>query len=81
MKNSLLVEKQGLLPKFSRDRTVQFIGGRGKIKHCKPDAGTWVYAVEMDMGIPPETGRIGFETTILLHEADIMHEADIQAVL
>lgn len=71
MKSNLWIEKQQLLPKFNRDRVVQFIGGSGKIKHYKPDAGTWVYAVEMDMGIPPEMGRIGLETTILLHEADI----------
>jgi hypothetical protein len=81
MKSDIWVEKSQILPKFSRDRVVHFIGGCGKIKHCTPDAGTWVYAVEMDMGIPPETGRIGFETTILLHEADTIHAADIQAVL
>lgn len=63
-------EKQRL-PRFSPNQVVQFIGGSGRVKQYKPDAGTWAYTVEMEMGIPPETGRIGPETTILLHEADL----------
>ncbi|MDV2990708.1 MAG: hypothetical protein N4J56_000362 [Chroococcidiopsis sp. SAG 2025] len=71
MKSQLWVEQRHSLPKFSRDRVVQFIGGSGKAKHYKPAAGTWSYTIEMDMGKPPEMGRIGFETTVLLDEADI----------
>lgn len=71
MKSRFGIEKQQNLPKFSRGRRVQFIGGNGKIKHYKSAAGTWSYTVEMDMGKPPEMGRIGFETTVLLDEADI----------
>lgn len=71
MKNSPCIEKQQSLPKFSRGRAVRFIGGSGIIKNYKPNTGTWSYMVEMDMGVPPEMGRIGFETTILLDEADI----------
>jgi hypothetical protein len=70
------MDKQRSLPKFNPNQIVQFIGGSGKIKHCKPDAGTWTYTVEMDMGSPPEMGRIGFETTILLHEADILRSTN-----
>ncbi|NHC33391.1 hypothetical protein [Scytonema millei] len=65
------VEKRQALPKFSRDRVVRFIGGSGKIKQYKHTAGSWSYTVEMEMGTPPEMGRIGFETTVLLDEADI----------
>lgn len=71
MKSRILVEQQQSAPKFSRGRVVQFIGGSGRVKQYKPTAGTWSYTVEMDMGILPEMGRIGFETTVLLDEADI----------
>ncbi|OWY64419.1 hypothetical protein B7486_47425 [cyanobacterium TDX16] len=71
MKSKLWVEQRHSLPKFSRDRVVQFIGGSGKVKYSKPTAGTWSYTIEMDMGNPPEMGRIGFETTVLLDETDI----------
>lgn len=70
MKSKLWVEHHSL-PRFSRDRVVRFIGGSGKIKQYKPTAGSWSYTVEMDMGTPPDMGRIGFETTVLLDEADI----------
>lgn len=71
MKSKFQLGKKQSPPKFSRDRVVQFIGGSGRIKHFRPTAGTWSYTIEMDMGVPPETGRIGFETTVLLDEADI----------
>lgn len=60
-----------MLPKFSTNQIVQFIGGVGKIKNYRPDSGTWTYAVEMEMGPLPDVGRVGFETTIILHESDI----------
>jgi hypothetical protein len=50
---------------------VHFVGGMGKIKNYRPNSATWTYAVEMEMGREPEMGRVGFETTILLDEADI----------
>ncbi|MFH7027951.1 MAG: hypothetical protein ACHBN1_21770 [Heteroscytonema crispum UTEX LB 1556] len=59
------------LPRFNRNQLVSFIGGMGKILHCRPDSGTWTYAVEMEMGPLPEMGRIGAETTILLYEMEI----------
>lgn len=58
-------------PKFNTNQIVQFVGGSGKIKHYKPDSGTWTYAVEMEMGPLPEVGRVGFETTVILQESDI----------
>ncbi|MCU0568511.1 MAG: hypothetical protein MUF49_18185 [Oculatellaceae cyanobacterium Prado106] len=52
---------------------MQFLGGSGVIKRCKPEAGIWTYVVEMEMGQAPETGRIGSETSILLTESDLLH--------
>lgn len=59
------------MPKYDKNQKVFFIGGVGKIKNYKPDSNTWNYAIEMEMGTEPYFGRIGNETTILLHEADI----------
>lgn len=58
-------------PRFQTNQMVNFVGGIGKIKNYRPDSGTWTYAVEMEMGLEPEMGRVGFETTILLDEGDI----------
>ena len=60
-------------PRFRENQIVSFLGGVGKIKSYKADSSTWTYAVEMDMGPEPEMGRIGPETTILLHETDILN--------
>lgn len=59
------------IPKFLPEQIVKFLGGIGKIKSYQPDAETWTYAIEMEMGPEPTMGRIGYETTIVLHEADI----------
>lgn len=58
-------------PRFRTNQIVHFVGGVGTIKNYRPDSTTWTYAVEMEMGPEPEMGRVGLETTILLHEADI----------
>lgn len=58
-------------PKFHQYQLVSFVGGVGIILSSRPDAGTWAYAVEMEKGPKPSMGRIGAETTILMHEADI----------
>ncbi len=58
-------------PKFNRQQKVGFIGGTGKVKKLKKEAGVWIYTVEMHMGLKPDFGRIGAETTILLEEQDI----------
>ena len=62
-----------IIPRFRKNQRVCFVGGVGTIRSCRSEAGTWTYAVEMEMGPEPDMGRIGSETTILLHEADI-HE-------
>ena len=58
-------------PRFSKGQLVSFIGGIGTVISCQINSGTWTYAVEMALGPEPEMGRIGSETTILLHESDI----------
>jgi hypothetical protein len=63
------------LPKWSKELMVRFAGGVGRIKSYSPEKHTWTYAVEMEMGAEPDFGRIGAETTILLHEEDILEVA------
>jgi hypothetical protein len=58
-------------PKFHKDQQVAFIGGSGKIENCFLDSGTWVYTVKMELSTESEMGRIGYETTILLHQTEI----------
>jgi hypothetical protein len=59
-------------PKFSQDQLVGFIGGKGKVKGFYSNCGCWSYAIEMEMGPEPEMGRVGYETTILLSEMDLL---------
>jgi hypothetical protein len=58
-------------PKFNQNQTVRFLGGEGQVKHYQPDSHSWAYMIEMAMGPEPEIGRVGYETTILLMEADL----------
>ncbi len=71
-----MIKTQGTIdawtqPRFRTNQMVHFVGGVGTIKNYRPDSTTWTYAVEMEMGPEPEMGRVGLETTIFLHEADI----------
>lgn len=59
-------------PRFNTNQTVCFVGGVGRILSYQPEYNTWTYAIEMQMGPEPSMGRIGAETRILLHEADIL---------
>ncbi|MFN6464762.1 MAG: hypothetical protein RMZ41_023505 [Nostoc sp. DedVER02] len=63
-------------PKFGKGQKVEFIGGLGTIVQCNSTSGNWSYLVEMEMGSEPEIGRIGYETTILLFETDIILPED-----
>jgi hypothetical protein len=63
--------QQLMPPKFTIHQFVYFIGGVGTILDFQVDSNTWKYAVEMEKGPEPDMGRIGSETTILLHETDI----------
>jgi hypothetical protein len=68
------------VPQFHKDESVKFMGGVGTIKSYQLEAGSWTYFVEMDMGPEPEMGRIGYETTVLLNEADLTHQtADLSS--
>ena len=58
-------------PQFDRHQTVWFCGGTGKIKSIHKQAIGWTYHVEMTLGIEPDFGRIGTETTVVLEEQDI----------
>ncbi|MCP6757498.1 MAG: hypothetical protein NHB32_01720 [Fischerella sp. CENA71] len=58
-------------PKFNKNQVVYFIGGVGIILDFQADSDTWKYAVEMEKVAECHIGRIGDETTIYLHEADI----------
>ncbi|MBD1851343.1 hypothetical protein [Leptolyngbya sp. FACHB-711] len=59
-------------PRFNCEQTVRFIGGKGKVKSYRPASGSWQYLVEMEMGPEPDMGRIGYETTIMLLESDLV---------
>jgi hypothetical protein len=58
-------------PKFSLGQHVTFVGGEGCIRSCKIDSGSWTYLIEMAKGPEPKFGRVGFETMILVVEADL----------
>ena len=58
-------------PQFYRHQTVSFLGGIGKIKRIEKQALGWTYHVEMSMGIEPDFGRVGAETTIVLEEQEL----------
>lgn len=60
------------VPQFRQGQHVRFIGGAGTVKSLRPDSGSWIYQVEMEMGPEPAMGRIGSETTVVLSEADMM---------
>ncbi len=58
-------------PRFRKGQIVEFIGGVGSIVNYRHESGNWSYFVKMEMGLEPEFGRIGHETTVLLFERDI----------
>lgn len=60
-----------VLPKFNHGQMVKFIGGVGTIKNYRPESGSWVYLVEMEMKLEPGIDRIGYETMIWLSELEI----------
>jgi hypothetical protein len=58
-------------PRFETEQKVRFVGGYGTIKSYRPDSGSWLYLIEMEMGPKPEMGRVGNETKIFLSECDL----------
>ena len=67
-------------PKFHRHQKVRFVGGTGKIKSIQQQAICWTYNIEMNMGVEPDFGRVGAETTIVLEEQDIS-QVEMKVVL
>jgi hypothetical protein len=59
------------VPHFRKGQAVKFVGGVGTVKSHYLNSSTWTYLVEMAMGPEPEMGRVGYETTLLLNEADL----------
>jgi hypothetical protein len=58
-------------PSFRPAQRVGFVGGEGIVRGCKPESGSWIYFVEMAMGLEPDFGRVGPETMLCLNEADL----------
>ena len=59
------------MPKFNHAQWVSFVGGEGVVRSYTPDTGSWTYLIEMTLGSEPSFGRVGAETTVVLHEADL----------
>ncbi len=59
-------------PQFDCHQIVYFCGGAGKIKSIQKQAICWTYHVEMSLGVEPDFGRLGAETTIVLEEQEIL---------
>jgi hypothetical protein len=59
------------VPKFCHKQQVRFSGGEGIVRNYKSECGGWTYLVEMKLGLEPDFGRIGPETTVLLDEAEL----------
>jgi len=61
------------VPDFLPTQQVSFVGGEGIVQNFKFESGTWIYVVEMMLGVEPEFGRVGSETMVILNEADLWH--------
>ena len=58
-------------PKFQEQQQVSFAGGQGRILSLQADGIDWLYSVEMPLGVEPDMGRIGYETIVLMSEAEL----------
>lgn len=58
-------------PRFGRGQSVRFTGREGIVQDYTSEAGTWAYQIEMAMGQEPDFGRVGYETTVFLVEAEL----------
>ncbi len=58
-------------PRFCRGQSVCFAGGEGTVQTYKFEAGSWAYHIKMAMGLEPDFGRVGYETTIVLVESEL----------
>lgn len=71
MPNRKTIIPQYHRPQYQRGQTAYFLGGQGIIKNYQQESGKWAYVVEMEMGPEPESGRIGYETTVCLFETEL----------
>ncbi len=60
------------IPQYRCGQPAYFVGGKGIIKTYQQESGRWTYVVEMEMGPEPESGRIGYETTVCLFETELI---------
>ncbi|MEH1767326.1 MAG: hypothetical protein V7L27_01955 [Nostoc sp.] len=58
-------------PIFCHTQRVRFLGGEGLVKSYKSESESWIYLIEMPLGLEPHFCRVGVETMVLLHEADL----------
>lgn len=59
------------VPSFRNTQQVRFVGGEGIVRKFKLESGSWMYVVEMALGLEPDFGRVGAETMVVLNEADL----------
>lgn len=59
------------VPRFSHTQRVRFVGGECIVRNLKPESGSWIYVIEMSLGLEPDCGRVGAETMVVLNEADL----------
>lgn len=57
---------------FHPGQAVRFIGGTGTIESYRPESGTWMYLIEMELGAEPEFGRVGAETMLWLPQSGLL---------
>lgn len=69
--SSHLAKKSIGTPNFHCEQRVQFLGGAGIVRSYKPEADSWSYLVEMELGPEPDFGRIGAEAMVIIPEADL----------
>jgi len=48
-----------------------FCGGEGIVRNFKFESGSWIYLIEMPLGLEPDCGRLGAETMLFINEADL----------
>lgn len=66
-----MIATSAKVPNFCLTQRVSFVGGEGIVQDFKFESGTWIYLVEMALGVEPEFGRVGAETMVVFSEADL----------
>lgn len=59
------------VPRFHPAQRVSFVGGEGIVRSYRSSAKSWIYLIEMPLGLEPNFGRVGAETMVVLNEADL----------